>query len=153
MVFLGQLAAATGRLKALVTVNSKQLFAALPKPELPTVGGQTNTVSSINWGKIQIKDRVCRLPGKIRAKSGALTVFWKAAAGQIPELFLSRQPDHDRQSTRDEKLYLKEDAAAQTTTLYREERPLAGKRGSAYLWPVAAVKTGQLMAMLTKLCP
>jgi hypothetical protein len=139
------------KLKPIVTVNSVQLFAVLPKPDLPSVDGQVNRISFISWGKMQFKGKICYLPGKLKLKSGAVELFWQVASGQTPKLFISNHPGAGELPAREQKLYLADNSLTKTTTLYQERQPLAHQKSTACLWPVATVKTHQLLAKLAKM--
>jgi hypothetical protein len=140
------------QLKAIVTVDSGQLFAVLPKPYFSVNDGAKIKISTIRWGKVQIKGRDCYLPGRIRTRSGRLTVFWKGGPGRIPQLIWAGNSGVAGETDREEPLYLMKDAANNnTTTLYRERQPPPGRPGTADLGPVAAVKTGRLLGKLDQL--
>jgi hypothetical protein len=138
------------QLKAVVTVNSQQLFAVLPKPDLPAGGGRVAGISTIRWSKVQIKGRDRYLAGRIRTRSGRLAVFWKVGTGQILQLIWAESAAPVGRPDREAPLYLLEDAAANTTTLYQERQPPPGRPGTADLRPVAVVKTYQLLKGLVQ---
>jgi hypothetical protein len=131
------------KLKAIVTVNSDQLFTVLPKPDLPVVVKQTNQIGTVSWGKLQFHDKISYLPGKVRTKVAVVKIFWKFAVGQTPEL-MGGEPS----GVRERQLYLVDHTSTKTTTIYQERQPPASRQGVPCLWPVAVVKTDRLLAKL-----
>jgi hypothetical protein len=139
------------KLKAIVTVPADWLFRVLPKPDFPPPSGQIDKIAKLNWGKPRWTNGARYLPGRIRTKAGRVELAWKVAAGGTPELIVFGHPGVRELPARGEPLYPVDDVVAKTTTIYQERQPPANQPGSAYLWPLAVIKTSQLLAKLPQL--
>ncbi len=129
----------------IATVSTIELFSVLPDTKLPPSSPLIIKTSSIRWGEVFQKKNVQYLEGSLTASFGTLNIFWKKAAGRIPELITIESPGAGELPPVESRLIPWIDETSATTVICQERYPQLNQEFISYLWCLASVKTDELM--------
>jgi hypothetical protein len=133
-------------IRPIVKVSTADLFSVLPKMKLPPAAKVNKEPQPITWGRSYGKKGARYLPGLLQASFGRLNIYWKKEAGGIPELITLESPGAGELPPRQARLYIRMDEKTGLSIIFQERQPLRNQGLTSYLWPLATVRTGELMA-------
>jgi hypothetical protein len=132
-------------IRPVVAVSTKDLFSVLPKTKLPPVAKPDKTPKTITWESLHTKGDTLYLPGSLQASFGRLNIYWRKKGTGIPELITLESRGSGELSSREVSLYIWKDEKQGFSTLFQERYPLLNQGLTSYLWPLAVVRTDELM--------
>lgn len=133
-------------IRPVVTVSTTDLFSVLPKTKLPPVAKLDKTPQTIAWERSYVKGDTMYLPGSLRASFGRLNIYWRKRSAGIPELITVESSGSGELPPREVRLYIWADEKDGSSTIFQERQPLLNQGITSYLWPLATVRTDELMA-------
>lgn len=132
-------------IRPVVAVSTKDLFSVLPKTKLPPVAKPDKTPKAITWESLYTKGDTLYLPGSLQASFGRLNIYWRKKGNGIPEFITLESRGSGELPPREVSLYIWKDEPKGFSTLFQERYPLLNQGLTSYLWPLAVVRTDELM--------
>jgi hypothetical protein len=138
-------------LNLIAAVSTKELFSVLTPEKQPPTAPIIKHTAHISWGDTYRNKGATYLRGTVPVSFGTLNILWKKKAQSIPLLITEETPAAGELPPSEAPLAFWTDKTAGISLICQERHPQLNQKFIRHLWPLAKVKTEELLEGLRRL--